>query len=65
VFAAALPTHLAPAYVVCQDIDDVGFLAELLFQCGKLGVNLLVFGSPLFLVFFLQVIVGGVELCSE
>jgi hypothetical protein len=65
VFAAALPTHLAPAYVVCQDIDDVGFLAELFFKCRQFRIDLLVLGSPLVLVFILQIIIRSVELRSE
>jgi hypothetical protein len=62
---ATLPTDLTPTDIVCQNIDDVGFLTELFFKCRQLRIDLLVLGSPLVLVFFLQVLVGGVELRSE
>jgi len=64
-FTAALPAHLAPTHIVCKDINNVRFLAELFFKCRQVRIDLLVLGGPFVLVFLLQLIVGGVELLGE
>ncbi len=64
-FTAALPAHLTPTYIVGQDVDDVGFLAKLLFQRRELRVDLLVLSRPFFFVSLFQRLIRGVELLSE
>lgn len=38
-FPAALPTHFTPADIIGQDVDDVRFLSESLFQGGQLFID--------------------------
>ena len=63
--ATTLPAEFAETDVIGQDVDDIGPLAELLFQGGKLGVDFAVFGRPLVFVLLLQFIKRRVELLGE
>jgi hypothetical protein len=67
VLAAALPTHLAPTDIVCQDIDNVRFFAKFFLKSGKFIIDLLVLLCPGILIsLFLSVIrrikLGGLYL---
>jgi len=42
-FAATIGTQFTPAYIVSQDIDDIGFLAKASLKGGQFFVDGLVF----------------------
>lgn len=63
--ATALPAEFPEADVVGQDVDDVGLLAETLFESREPRVDLFVLGRPRFAAAIGEGLERGVELLGD